>query len=74
MRVTVVVEIENSADVVKHQEIDLDWDEMGNQWVFSASLKWPKRARRLVVVVEELVSSTWGAEIVVLRGEHNATS
>ncbi|MEJ2189296.1 MAG: hypothetical protein P8Y93_07720 [Acidobacteriota bacterium] len=74
MRVTVVVEIEDSAVFVNHQEMDLVWNEVGNRWVFSASLKWPKRATRLAVVVEELVSSTWGAEIVSLRGSVNAAS
>jgi VWFA-related protein len=74
MRVTVVVEIEDGAAFVNHQEMDLVWSEVGNRWVFSASLKWPKRATRLAVVVEELVSSTWGAEIVSLRGAVKATS
>ena len=74
MRVTVVVEIEDGAAFVNHQEMDLVWSEVGDRWVFSASLKWPKRATRLAVVVEELVSSTWGAEIVSLRGAVKATS
>jgi len=74
MRVTVVVEIEDGAAFVNHQEMDLVWSEVGDRWVFSASLKWPKRATRLAVVVEELVSSTWGAQIVSLRGAVKATS
>ncbi len=61
IRVTVVVEIQNGAPFVNHQEIDVDWDRMENLWRFTAGLKWPKKAKRVAVVVEELVSSTWGA-------------
>jgi len=67
MRVTVVVEIDDGPPFIEHQEIDLHWDRMEDVWSFSAGLKWPKKARRMAVVVEELVSSTWGASIVSLR-------
>ena len=66
IRVTVVVEIQNGAPFVNHQEIDIDWDRMEDVWRFTAGLKWPKRAKRVVVVVEELVSSTWGAAMLDL--------
>jgi len=45
----------------------VDWGNMANEWQFSAGIKWPKRARRMAVVVEELVTSTWGATTVELR-------
>jgi hypothetical protein len=66
IRVTVVVEIQGGAPFVNHQEIDIDWDRMEDVWRFTAGLKWPKRAKRVVVVVEELVSSTWGAAMLDL--------
>jgi hypothetical protein len=40
---------------------------MADQWQFSTDIKWPKRAVRMAVVVEELVTSTWGATTVELR-------
>lgn len=67
MRVTVVVEIDEGSPFIEHQEIDLRWDQMEDIWRFSAGLKWPKKARRMAVVVEELVSSIWGASVVPLR-------
>jgi len=67
MRVTVVVEIYEGSPFIEHQEIDLHWDRMEDVWSFSAGLKWPKKARRMAVVVEELVSSTWGASVVSLK-------
>ena len=67
MRVTVVVEIDDGPPFIEHQEIDLHWDQMEDVWRFSAGLKWPKRAKRMAVVVEELVSSTWGASLVSLE-------
>ncbi len=67
IRVTVVVEIENGSPFIHHQEIDIDWGQMADQWQFSTDIKWPKRAVRMAVVVEELVTSTWGATTVELR-------
>jgi hypothetical protein len=61
IRVTVVVEIQGGSPFVNHQEIEIDWDRIEDVWRFTAGLKWPKRAKRVAVVVEELVSSTWGA-------------
>ena len=61
IRVTVVVEIRGGSPFVNHQEIEIDWDRIEDVWRFTAGLKWPKRAKRVAVVVEELVSSTWGA-------------
>ena len=61
IRVTVVVEIKDGSPFVNHQEIDIDWNRIEDIWRFTAGLKWPKKAKRVAVVVEELVSSTWGA-------------
>lgn len=66
MRVTVVVEMENGSTFVHHQEMDIDWDRVRSGWAFSAGFNWPKKARRAAVVVEELVSTSWGATTVVL--------
>ena len=67
IRVTVVVEIENGLPFIHHQEIDIDWGQMADQWQFSTDIKWPRKAVRMAVVVEELVTSTWGATTVELR-------
>ena len=67
IRVTVVVEIENGSPFIHHQEIDIDWGQMADQWQFSTDIKWPRKAVRMAVVVEELVTSTWGATTVELR-------
>lgn len=67
IRVTVVVEIEDGSPFIHHQEMAVDWGNMANEWQFSAGIKWPKKARRMAVVVEELVTSTWGAATVELR-------
>jgi len=67
IRVTVVVEIENGSPFIHHQEIDINWGQMTDQWQFSTDIKWPKKAVRMAVVVEELVTSTWGATTVELR-------
>jgi hypothetical protein len=67
MRVTVIVEIEDRAPFVHHREIDIDWEGVGTSWRFSAGIKWPRKATRMAVVVEELVSSAWGASVVALR-------
>jgi hypothetical protein len=67
IRVTVVVEIENGSPFIHHQEMAIDWGNMANEWQFSADIKWPKKAKRMAVVVEELVTSTWGAATVELR-------
>ena len=67
MRVTVVVEIENGSPFIHHQEIDIDWGQMANLWQFTSDIRWPKKAVRMAVVVEELVTSTWGATTVELR-------
>ena len=67
MRITVVVEVANRSPFIHHQEISVDWNEMDDTWQFGADIKWPKNASRLAVVVEELVSSTWGASIISLK-------
>ena len=67
LRLTVMVEIENGAPFIHHQEIDLDWGKTADVWRFGAGIKWPKKAKRMVVVVEELVTSTWGATTVALK-------
>jgi hypothetical protein len=66
MRVTVVVEMENAAPFVHHEEIKVDWQQVGQVWNYTARIDWPKKARSLAVVAEELVSATWGATTVPL--------
>ena len=67
LRLTVVVEIEGASPFVHHQEMDLDWGETRNVWDFVSGVSFPKNAGRMAVVVEELVSATWGAATVDLR-------
>ncbi len=66
MRVTVVVEMANGAPFVYHEEVNLDWRQVDQVWKYTARLDWPKTARSLAVVAEELVSATWGAATVPL--------
>jgi hypothetical protein len=67
MRITVVVEVAHRPPFIHHQEIAVDWKEFGDIWQFGADIKWPRNASRLAVVVEELVSSTWGASVISLE-------
>lgn len=67
MRLTVAVEIEDAFPFVHHQEMDLDWDETADVWFFVTGISLPKKAIRMAVVAEELVSSSWGATIVDLK-------
>jgi len=67
MRVTVVVEFEHRPPFIHHQEIDLEWNQIGDAWQFGAGFNWPRRATHIAVVVEELVSSTWGGTTIVLE-------
>jgi hypothetical protein len=67
MRVTIMVEIEDDTPSVHHRELEIDWDSVGTSWRFSAGMKWPRKATRMAVVVEELVSSLWGASVVPLK-------
>jgi hypothetical protein len=66
VRVTVVVEVENGPPFVNHQEFKIQWDEVLDSWQYGAGFRWPKKAHRAAVLVEELVTSTWGATIVEL--------
>ncbi len=66
MRVTVVVKMANGAPFVFHEEVNLDWRQVEQVWKYTARLDWPKTARSLAVVAEELVSATWGATTVPL--------
>jgi hypothetical protein len=67
LRLTVVVEIDDASPFVHHQEMELDWDETGDTWEFVTGISFPKNAKRMAVVVEELVSATWGAATVDLK-------
>jgi hypothetical protein len=66
MRITVVVEITHRSPFIHHQEIAIDWSTTDDIWHFGTGISWPKNASRLAVVVEELVSSTWGASVISL--------
>lgn len=67
LRLTVVVEIDDASPFVHHQEMELDWDDIGDVWKFVTAVDFPKHARRMAVVVEELASGTWGAATVDLQ-------
>jgi hypothetical protein len=67
MRVTVAVEIEEGSPFIHHQELDVDWGKTSDVWNFVAGVSWPKKAKRMAVVLEELVSSTWGGAQVELK-------
>lgn len=68
VRISVVVESGNDAPFVHHQEVTIDWDSLHDGvWYFNVGLKWPRRADRMAVVAEELVSGSWGATVLDLR-------
>jgi hypothetical protein len=67
MRVTLVVEMARGAPFVHHEEHTIDWQLVDGEWRYTARLEWPKQARRVAVVAEELVSASWGATTVVLQ-------
>jgi hypothetical protein len=66
VRLTLVVELDGRSPFVSHQEFAVNWDEVHDTWQYESGFRWPKKARRVAVVVEELVTSTWGAVIVDL--------
>jgi hypothetical protein len=67
VRVTLVVEMKDGSPFVSHQEFKISWDDVSEVWRYGVGVRWPKNARRAAVVVEELVTSTWGAAVVDLE-------
>jgi hypothetical protein len=66
VRVTLVVEMKDGSPFISHQEFKISWDNAVDTWRYGSGVRWPKNARRAAVVVEELVTSTWGAAVVDL--------
>lgn len=66
MRITLVVEVGSGPPFVSHQEFPIEWDTTQDSWQYGSGFRWPRNAHRLAVVVEELVTSTWGAAVVEL--------
>jgi len=66
MRITLVVETGAGSPFVSHQEFPIEWDDVGDNWQYGSGFRWPKKAHRVAVVVEELVTSTWGAAVIEL--------
>jgi hypothetical protein len=66
VRITLVVEVGSGSPFVSHQEFPIEWDKVQDSWQYGSGFRWPKNAHRLAVVVEELVTSTWGATVVEL--------
>lgn len=66
MRITLVVDTGSGPPFVSHQEFPIEWDDVGENWQYGSGFRWPKKAHRVAVVVEELVTSTWGAAIIEL--------
>ncbi len=67
IRITLVVDVGKRSPFISHQEFPVEWDEVWDTWQYGSGFRWPKAARRVAVVVEELVTSTWGAVIVELE-------
>ncbi len=67
IRITLVVDVGNGSPFISHQEFPVEWDEVRDVWQYGSGFRWPKNADRVAVVVEELVTSTWGAAIVELE-------
>jgi hypothetical protein len=66
MRITLVVDTGSGPPFVSHQEFPIEWDDVGDNWQYGSGFRWPKNAHRVAVVVEELVTSTWGAAVIEL--------
>ena len=66
IRITLVVDADGGAPFVSHQEFPIEWDDVGDNWQYGSGFRWPKNAHRVAVVVEELVTSTWGAAVIEL--------
>jgi hypothetical protein len=66
MRITLVVETGAGSPFVSHQEFPIEWDDVGDNWQYGSGFRWPKNVHRIAVVVEELVTSTWGAAVIEL--------
>ncbi len=66
MRITLVVDTGSGSPFVSHQEFPIEWDDVGESWQYGSGFRWPKKAHRVAVVVEELVTSTWGAAVIEL--------
>ena len=66
VRISLVVDVGESSPFISHQEFPVDWDEVNDVWLYSSGFRWPRNAHSVAVVVEELVTSTWGAAVVEL--------
>lgn len=66
VRITLVVDVGRASPFISHQEFPVEWDEVQNIWEYSSGFRWPRNAHRVAVVVEELVTSTWGSAVVDL--------
>lgn len=68
MRVTVVVDTGEDSPFVHHQEVEVDWSSLDNgTWLYDVALKWPRSAHHVAVMVEELVTATWGGTVLDLE-------
>ncbi len=66
IRITLVVDVGSGSPFVSHQEFPIEWDDVGHDWQYGSGLRWPKNAHRAAIVVEELVTSTWGVTVIEL--------
>jgi len=66
IRITLVVDLGKASPFISHQEFPVDWTEVHDVWQYSSGFRWPGNAHRVAVVVEELVTSTWGSAIIEL--------
>lgn len=66
VRITLVVDVGKTSPFISHQEFPVEWGEVRDVWQYTSGFRWRKNAHRVAVVVEELVTSTWGAAVIEL--------
>ena len=60
-RVTLAVETDDPTPFVTSEELDLDKSGAGTVWTYEVPMTWPRQARRVSVLVEELKTGLFGS-------------
>jgi hypothetical protein len=60
-RVTLAVETEDPTPFVTSEELDLDKSGVGTVWTYEVPMTWPRQARRVSVLVEEIRTGLFGS-------------
>lgn len=60
-RVTLAVETDDPTPFVTSEELELDKSGAGTAWTYEVPMTWPRQARRVSVLVEELRTGLFGS-------------